>query len=502
MTTCAMVVKQKQSSVRKPSPTLWAMARNLSEDQWAQLKAFSQVYGKGSLQFRLLELLRSMPQYDPLAEREGIDTKDLYSLRRRAKQWLVRTGRRLAFYVKEVEEQSGDIDVLIGWGHHEEAMEWVVNAKQLAKSQDEFLVLARVLEQEKVVVRELYQGDDRTNALLRIANEVDANNQNLLLAADMARNAAMYLEPVKNTLARSGKLDHAAVKMYFETTFHKTDVSALPISLQMEKLSIDEFFYNVAERYEEAAATASRIVRLLKENPGMMEREPDKLPKVLRRLAAFYAELRWEKEALDIIRVLEDLSSHSDKNRDHYLLTYLHLLFGAAIDWSMSDLAAKGLKLLETNIEHILSLPVSRIKTITLMYASWYYMANGNIWQAKRLFAMITIPSLEMSRLLYKSMLALLHLALLFEDRDERGLESIGLNYRRKLRQLLPVDSPVLAVIACLRNRTNLINSDSMKASFARLASDLLIQYNSSNVPRLLWHHPLINWLQNKAARQ
>ena len=54
---------------RKASPTLWAMVRGLSEEEWQLVSMMAVIRFKEPLQFKLLTLLRSMEVYDPAAEK-------------------------------------------------------------------------------------------------------------------------------------------------------------------------------------------------------------------------------------------------------------------------------------------------------------------------------------------------------------------------------------------------------------------------------------------------
>lgn len=479
------------------------MVHRVNDDQWRQLKAFSDVYGKRSLQFRLMELLRTMKVYDPQAEKEAFAENDLYSLRRSARKWLIRTGRRLAFAVKEVEEQFGDVEMLISWGHMEDAWDFVTEAKELATNQEEFIVLAGLLDQERFIAAQLFEGDGLTHELQRINQEAQNNLHNQSLVLAMSQHYTNHLEAVKNKLHAEGILDHKAIAAYFASDVHKSTVDQMPISVQIKKLSMDEFFYNITGQYEAAIAKANATVRLLKAYLHILEKEPDKLSKVLFNLVAFHLELNQLEESMHVIAQFEEESPTSERNRSTFLLRYLYVLFGVAMDFSIPEMAQKALAIWSEQSPYIYSLPHNRLRSETMLYASWYYLAQGDIDHARSLHAMINIAPMEMPRLLYRSMMALLHLILLFEDKDEIGLESIGRQYRRKLRaQQVAVDSPTMAVIAFLRNKTNLEDQAARQKALKRLADELSRCQSHPDSQRSLWYNPMLAWINHQLQLQ
>ncbi len=478
------------------------MVQRVSEDEWRQLKAFSEVYGKHSMQFKLMALLRSMKEYDPQAEKLAFADADLYSLRKKAKRWLIRTGRRLAFDAKEVEEQHGDVEMLIAWGHFVDAWDFVAEAKGLASSQEEFVVMAGLLKQEKLIARELFAGEELTLELQRIVRDEKANNNFLQLATAMAESTAHYLEPVKNKLAATGVLDHEAVAAYFDSEVFKSDVQALPISIQIEKLTLDEFFYNMSGRFEVAAEKAMETVRLLKAHPAIKERSPDKLPRTLMNLAAFYAALNRRSNFLDVVGLFEAESPDNEAQRKQYLSRYIFVLFMAAMDLSMSEMAQKGISLIEEHAEFLRTLPFDSTKSVTILYACWYYLGQGKIEEARSLFRDLGTIGMRMPRLLYQSMFALLHLALLFEEEDEVGLQSIGLQYRRKLRNVLPPTSAPMMVLTVLRSKTILNHAATKKKALTQLASDLRRRQLLPDEERSVFYDPLIKWIEHLIGRQ
>ena len=479
------------------------MVQRVSEDEWRQLKAFSEVYGKHSMQFKLMALLRTMKEYDPQAEKLAFADADLYSLRRKARRWIIRTGRRLAFAAKEVEEQLGDVQMLMAWGHYVDAWEFAAEAKELASAQEEFVVMAGLLQQEKLIARELFEGEELTLELQRIVSEEKANNHFQQLTNAMAESTAHYLEPVKNKLAATGVLDHEAVAAYFDSAVFKSDMHAMPISIQIEKLTLDEFFYNMTGRFDLAASIACQSVALLKQHPAIQDRSPDTLPKLFRKLSTFYAELKDIEKLRDVISQFEAESPTSETRRKHYLPRYIFALFQASIDCDLPDFAVKGMEVWEQESNYLLSLKVDSTQLITLLCVSWYHVGQGDFDRAKSFFQMIKRPPMEMPRLLYQSMMVLLHLVLLFEDGDEVGLASIGLQYRRKLKKKgIVANAMTMKTIASLRNPENLYNAETRKKALTRLADDLRRCQSRPDEERFFWFDPLLKWIERKIGGQ
>jgi hypothetical protein len=497
-----MNVNKAASSIKKALPSLWVMVQRITEEQWRQLKAFSEVYGKGSLQFRLIELLRSMKVYDAKAERQAFSENDLYSLRKKAKRWLIRTGRRLAFAIKEVEEQYGDVEMLISWGHFADAWEFVAEAKVVAMAREEFVVMAGLLEQEKNIAKELFQYEERTLELTRIANETLANAEKIRLAAKMLAFSAMHIEPVRNKLAKTGLLDDGAVTDYFSSEVHCMDIDSLPISLQIEKLAMDEFFYYISGNYNEAISKALETVQMLKKHPSMMAKEPDKLAKEFQNLAAFYTMLNQMDGLIWIISEFEECLPWSEENREHQYLRYIHTLFGAALDFSLPWLAQKGLQAWESHSDFVIALPESQMRSVTLLCICWSLLSQEKTNEARQLYNKIKTPPLAMPRLLYQIMMVVLHLVLMFEEGDGIGLKSTGLQYRRKMLKLVPSNSTVLSLISFLRSKDNLLNIGWRKKSLLQLAVELRRSQSQDSDQRIIWHDPILMWIENALRDQ
>lgn len=494
--------KRLPSGVRGPLPNLWEMVHRVPEDQWRRLKAFSEVYGKGSLQFRLVELLRSMKAYDPALEKAAFSENDLDSLRRSARRWLVRTGQRLGFASNEVEEQQDDVQMLMVWGHYREAHKYIKEAKRLAVSQEDFLAIASLLERERAVARELFKGDELTGELQRISTEARQNLKHIGMATEMAEFTATMLEPVKNKLISTGELDRVAVEGYFHSQAFGIEVDSLPVTVQVEKLTLDEFFFNQAGDFASAELRATRIADLLIGHPAILKRFPDQLSKVLRRLAAFRAKLGHVEKAIEVVEMFEAQEPFAEDRREHYLLRYLFVLFQLAIDCRLPELASKAVRGWEGQRDYVLSLPGDELRSVTLLCMAWFHVGRGEIGEARRLFQALQTPQVVLSRILYQAMLAILHLVLMFEEADSRGLESIGLNLRRKLRPSLPDDSPVLLIFTVLRGQTNLINPEIRKKSLRQLASDLRRCQLQPDWERSLWYDPILDWIERQTESQ
>ena len=128
----------------------------------------------------------------------------------------------------------------------------------------------------------------------------------------------------------------------------------MPISIQIEKLTLDEFFYNMTGRFDLAASIACQSVALLKQHPAIQDRSPDTLPKLFRKLSTFYAELKDIEKLRDVISQFEAESPTSETRRKHYLPRYIFALFQASIDCDLPDFAVKGMDLLPKDGEMII----------------------------------------------------------------------------------------------------------------------------------------------------
>ncbi len=500
----AMVVKKVMpKGGRKSSPTLWSMVRGLSDDEWRQMKAFSMVYGKGSLQFRLLGLLRSMEVYDSGAEKAAFEGHALNSMRNTARKWLLRTACRLAFYKTEVCERVLDVEVLLRWGYHEFTLEHIEEAKQLATEQEEYTWLDMLLHQEITVTKLLYEGEDRSHRIQAISAKAVGNARMLVLKAEIEGMVAKYLEHGRNKLLMSGNYDSEIAQEYFKSNFYRQSIGHWPISFQIQKLRIDEALHYFSGNVADAAKVAEQILAHTQALERIRAGQTEEQSRIMFRLSAYYTDLGEKAKLMGIIARFRELLATSSPFRMNYLRRMIVALFHAAFDYDLQELAVEGHHLWNENQEFLRAMPHDIIGMRAIHLACASHLAMGRIGDARKLFAQASTFSDSVPNATMQCIHRFFHLMILLDEEDDRGLESFAKNYKRYIKQLLPsrIGSAALAILVILGKTSNLEGQAKMRNSMKSLIGSLSSLQNSKETNFKPYIFPMIKWAERHLKR-
>lgn len=472
------------------------MVHALDEDQWRQLIAFANVYGKGSLQLQLLELLRSMDTYDHILERDSFRDHALITMRRSAKEWLIRTVRRLALYQSEVMEQVLDIDVLIRWGLHEETSKFIARAKLLAKKEEEFIWLGRLLEYEIKLAKLLYQGEEKSTAIEKSAIEAKQNAFFLSLKADIEIKQVQFLEAGRNQLLENGIFDESLTERYFKSAFAKQEIGSWPICLQIEKLRIDEALFYFVNDIRNASTIAEEILRLTTKLEKVRDRSDENRSKIMFRLSSYYSELGSTKKLMSLISEFRLIAQKTSVFRLSYVQRALHTFFHTAFDYKMPELALEGAELWTQNQSQLREMPKEIVGFRTLIYLGFYYISISEYQAAKRIYLEASMyPKLNLD-LGLKIIFKILHLIILLEEKDDRGMDSYWKNYKRHIKAQLPstIAEAGLEIGARINQISSLETPADVKDSFDKLVRKLALYEESSKANLRPFIYPMSLW--------
>jgi hypothetical protein len=493
----AMAVKKVMpKGGRKSSPTLWAMVRGLTDDEWRQMKAFANVYGKGSLQFKLLELLRSMEVYDPVAEKAALEGHALYSMRNTARYWLIRTACRLAFYQTEVAERVLDVDVLLRWGYHEFTLEYIEETKQTAKEQEEYAWLDMLYHQEIAVIKLLYQGEERSHLVQAIAQKAVENARILVLKAEIEEMVARHLEHGRNKLLASGNYDAESARDYFKSRFCRQKIVDWPLSFQIQKLRIDEALHYFSGNVVDAAKIAERILLLTQKLEHIRLRQSEDQSRIMFRLSAYYTVLGDRKKLMGIIEGFRELLAAPSAFRMNYLRRAINTLLNTAFEYEIPALAIEAVTIWNENQDELQAMPKDIMGLRALYLLCSYYLGTGKVREAKTLYGkVVDFPKIA-TDLPMQVVLKFMHLMLLLDEADERGLESFGKNYKRHLKALLPskVAEAALTIVTILCKTSNLEGGAKLRDTMQLFLKELHSLQQSSETTFNPFIYPMIMW--------
>ncbi len=487
---------------RKPSKSLWVMVRGLTEEEWRVISAWAVVYSKNPLQLRLLTLLRSMEEYSHAIEKLTFESNDLKSLRHATKRWLIRTATRLAFYTTEVSGQVLDVGTLLRWGIHDEILEFIAEAKHTAKTQEEFGWLALLYEYELRAVKIIFEGDERTDRVAAVAHEAIENGKLVTLKAEIEHQSALYLEKGRNTLLTIGKFDHGLAATYFKSKFYRQSIDNWPISLQFQKLRIDEAIHYFMGESGLAARAAEKSFSLLERLESTRQSRIDEVPKCLFRLAAYYTELRNEPKMLNTIETLR-IRAKSDLTFPYpYLRRFVHVLLRTSFVFEFPALSVEATRVWWEKKDVFDSIPKDAVRFETLLFLCAYYISIDNLQAARETFTLASEVSETFPYPAYQAVYKLLHLIILLDEQDERGLKSYGKNYKLHLKALLTKDkdsivaSTALEIAMLLCKESNLEGKPKLNVSLKKLR-ERLTEYQLSNENSFHpFVFPILKWVE------
>lgn len=491
-----MNVKKSQSGRRRgPSTFLWQVVNKIDDSSWQRLNAFSDVYGKNSLQFRLLDFLRTLPVYDSKLEKEEFAHCDLYSLRNAAKKWLFRTSKQLGIGSTEIDELYSDAQLAIKWQDFESGLEFNSSAKILANEIEDFVSLSRLLLQEQTLVKLFYSGESRTSEMLRVNNEIQANLLNLEALAQLSDFSSRYMERVRNRLASTGTLDSELTHEYLRTSFHNSDWTSRPISLEIGKYRIDEFFYYAIKDYRMASQVASSACELYRKKDSLRANDKESFPNILARLGTYYVKLEDLPNALRIAEEFEAARATSGEYSQLYLERHIFVLFQIAIDLNQIEFANRVFTLWKEYEEFIESTPLHPQSGMLALYFAMLNLARGNTNEALQMWKVSRKVDLKTTHSAAMHMEFIVHLILLLEDNDELGLESNARNYKRKLKKLLPISEPALAIVSELSKKKIIHSKVVRKKVINRIKTSITLYKEKPEFARSLWYNLLLDWI-------
>jgi hypothetical protein len=467
-----MRTQAKAKKGRGPTPILWEMVHKLTDDQWRQLKAFSDVYGPGSQQFKLLELLRGMKLHDPAREKEVFSDSSLGAMRHAAKHWLVRTVSRLGFYANELEEQCLDIEVLIQWGMHKLALEHLQKAKEMAREQEDFGWMDRLLKQEVIVARAMFKkGETKRLDLESIANEMANNTQYIKLETDILFHTVKYVDPLRNRFHGIGSegFSDAIDRAYLETAFFRATIDEWPSSLQIQKLWIDHYFYFLIRQMNSAIGSAEMSLRIFLQNAPIRKFRKDEFAWCLLNLSGYYSMINDKNGVRKILGIFRSFTTEAANKQDIYLLEYFFALVVNGYLMQDLELIGEGAQVWKIYRDLFLSLPSNPRSIVCRIHIAGYYFAKLEIENAKGMIndlheTLLTNPSFG-----HQALYRFLHLILLIEKRDQSGLESFGINYKRFLKKYFPNSIFAHKVFAALSKSSMLISEDNLREGLSVL---------------------------------
>lgn len=487
---------------RKSSPTLWAMVRALTDEEWQIIAFIAEVRFKDTLQFKLLNLLRSMGAYDPVAEKATFAANDLKSMRKTAKRWLLRTASRLGLHQTEVAQQVMDVDALLGWGIHDDTMEFIAEAKQLAKEQEEFGWLSILYKKELKAASIIFQGVERIERMAEIMQEALENGKLVALDAEIDQQHTILVEKSRNDLLTTGSFDKGVAATYLKSKFHRQRIDEWPISFQIRKLRIDEAIHYFMGDPSGAANAAEKLLPLIEKFDAKRRQRSEEHPKCLFRLSAYYTEFGSKGNVFQIVDRFRKLAFHDASYNHTYLRRLMYTLFSAAFQFDTPAFAIEGIELWKEYFDLLNRIPRDGIRFTTLLCVLAFQLSKGELAEARATFGLASEVAEHFPILIYQSVLKIFHLMILLDEEDERGLQSYGKNYKRHLNAFLKVESharmaaAALEIVTILAKESNLQGKSILRGSLKKTIQRLQQLHHNTDMNFTPFVYPMVKWAE------
>ncbi len=266
----------------------------------------------------------------------------------------------------------------------------------------------------------------------------------------------------------------------------------------MAKLRLDEFAFYLLNDFQKASVKAECLIAIFEEQPNLAVSNPIAYSNELMNLAAYYSALNFREKAISILNRFKSKHESEKGVAKHYIENYIFTNFQVAIDNNDLGIAKAGLPIWEKNKEFLLSKPLtSRIK-ITLLLVCGYYISIADYEKARSNFQVLYQSKFDSQSPRFLAMFMIIHLIVLLEENDSRGLESFGRNYKRKFKKLLPSSLPALETL----NLIKLFGEKDQKSISKKtieIEIEKLKEFSShSEYQNALWYSIILNWLKRK----
>jgi tetratricopeptide (TPR) repeat protein len=496
-----MVVKQRPpQKPRPPSKTLWAIVHRISDAHWQQLKAYSQAYGKNSMQFRLMDFLREMPFYDPQSEKREFADCNLASMRHAAKRWLFRSAIKLGLYLGELQADVLGVDVYIQWECFDDAMDLIERAKALAVEQKDYARLTRLYQQELEIARKLYAGDDLIEEMERIGPLVIESAKLQSLGEELHNNAILFVEINKLRFNLTGIFDFQSAENYLRSEFHQQNIDDWPTNFQLQKLHIDESNHIFLDQFPKAIEVASRILEIYNTHDDIRAERKKDHAKILFRLSGINSKIGNLEQGLKVLEAFRAVDPVAEENREFYLIYFLHTLFKVGFDTGNMALAAEGATIWEDQKDFFVSMALDNTCIGTMLCVCSFHVANGDIQKARSVFSLLFKVEDMIQPIWAQAIYKLLHIIILLGEDDDIGLQSHGKNYKRQLRRH-PSAALGLTILKRLCKPKHIYKPKSLLNVLPKVLEILILHQESDETSYKPFLAPLIHWGQSTLAK-
>jgi hypothetical protein len=478
---------------RGPSSKLHALVRRLSEDQFRQLSAYSNVYGADSKKFKLIALLRSMVVYDTETERTTFPDPGLRSLRHAAGKWILRTLHKLGIHVSAIVDAIGMAEVALEMECFEEALEFVKDAKSIAVSCGSVEWMPPILKLEKRIALKCLAPEDALKSLGKIQHELQESAQSIQFLVEFEGIEMEYFHTTRTLFRQTGEIDLERINEYFRSGFGRADSTQWPVGLRRRKLLMEEYLLKLSGEKGKACKVAEELLVLSNADPPL---PATALADLLWRLLFFYEDLGELDKAENVLSEFEKRMSGADK--EIYLGKYLIGLFQFSFDSGLHSHADMALEISLDEVEFIRDRMETEERSLLLLFIATHAICVGNIRVAAEFFKMLPDWKADGFREQYRVQYMTIHLILLLENGDDTGMESSARSYLRYLKKMPYFATPAKEVLSFLQGEVYQTEKPSPKNKPETLVSRLRAFQAEKATSRAFWYATFFLWVDRR----
>jgi hypothetical protein len=438
-----------------------------------------------------------MEVYDPEAEKEAFANVNLGAMRSAAKKWLLSTALKLGLYLGQVEGDVLGVDVFIQWECFDDALDLIENARMLATGQGDHARLTRLYEQEIEIARRLYIGDERIEEMTRLVLMAIESSKKHSIAAEVRNLTTFHIEINKYRFNSTGTFDLKSATSYFKSAFFKQRIDEWPITVQIDKLHLDEWNFYIQGKLKESVAVSIKILELYNANPSIRLTRKEDHAKILFRMSGNNAEIGNRRQGMIVLTAFRAVDPMSLENRDCYLAFFLQALFWMGYTIGEMSLAQESATIWEEQKEYILSQPIDSTAINSMLCVCSYRLAVGDIANARMVLNLLLKVEDHIQPVWAQEIFKLFHIITLIEEGDDVGLISFARRYKRQLKRL-DKTSLGLKLLCLLQKPKHIHKPKSLLRLLPQVQILLEMHQISDDTTYRPFLYPLIQWSVRK----
>lgn len=399
----------------------------------------------------------------------------------------------------DIEEILSAIDIALQKSSWFQAEFRIRDAKRIVVKRELFEHHIRLLKLERIWIQETKTGEGKFNLLAKNWEEKEAQvglQQNLDRYLQLK---ARYYDPAKYALLEKGQIDADIVASLPKEGLLKEESYAQSKRAKVQFHSLWTIYYYLTGNKEKELETSLTEYELYQgeENDWVISAHTVRYGNLLRRLSLYYCRQKDRKNSREFLDQLRSFEKRQEGTNLQLIADIIITSANFAIQFGDLDIGKEAGSLLakhETEFER-------QKKKKQLIFAQYYllvlFFQFGETKRAKQFIHDLLDNPKENTRIPVLVYARILHLILLFEERDFDGLEYHGRNYSRFFNKQAPQFHFSKPLVRFFMNAGRYIENDQVQIQLKKMKGELeqyrktkdSINYNS--------YFNIDGWLEN-----